>query len=137
MAGIVMDALAPMATAALAQEAKAAVPAKFEMPLESSCIDHLKYDESRSELELKFVKGQTWYTYYDVPLSVVVELIEAPSAGSYFHRVISLNHSASLNPELVSRHQAKLKRLAAEERRKGDGFRASLLRKIDKLLGRS
>jgi len=112
----------------------AAAPARlahFDLALDSSCIDHIKYDEDRQELELKFVKGQTWYTYYDVPLSVVVALIEAPSAGQYYHRVIALDHSASLNPDLVAKHRAKLGRLRAEERRQGDGFRAHLLRKID------
>lgn len=53
----------------------------------SSNISEIGYDPKTSTLEVAFANG-TVYQYFDVPMRVRDELINAPSAGKYFHAEI-------------------------------------------------
>ena len=56
--------------------------------VKSSLIRSVGYDLPGSVLEVEFVEGDRVYTFYDVPLSVYSELIDAESLGSYFNEYI-------------------------------------------------
>jgi hypothetical protein len=56
-------------------------------PVESSLIRSVGYDLDASVLEVELMTGNV-YEYYDVPLSVYDELMDAPSKGSYFNEFI-------------------------------------------------
>lgn len=51
--------------------------------LMSTAIFGGSYDEETQELDLSFSNGRT-YTLHNVPKTVVEELKDAPSAGTYF-----------------------------------------------------
>jgi hypothetical protein len=55
------------------------------LPVESSLIRSVGYDLDSSILEVEFAEEGRTYEYYDVPLSVYQELMEAESKGSYFN----------------------------------------------------
>ena len=57
-------------------------------PVKSSLIRSVGYDLPGSVLEVEFVEGGRVYTFYDVPLSVYSELIDAESPGNYFNEYI-------------------------------------------------
>jgi hypothetical protein len=57
-------------------------------PVESTLIRSVGYDLDNSILEVEFVEGGRVYTYYDVPLSVFSELLDAESIGGYFNESI-------------------------------------------------
>ena len=52
-------------------------------PVKSSNLASVAYDPARRLLEIRFQRSGT-YRYYDVPPEVHVDLIGAPSAGTYF-----------------------------------------------------
>jgi hypothetical protein len=52
--------------------------------VDSSLIRSVGYDLASSVLEVEFVEGRV-YEYYDVPLSVYSELMNAGSKGEYFN----------------------------------------------------
>jgi hypothetical protein len=54
----------------------------------SSLIRSVGYDLTDSILEVEFVEGDRVYAYYDVPLSVYSELMDAESPGAYFNEYI-------------------------------------------------
>jgi len=56
--------------------------------VDSSLIRSVGYDPAGSILEVEFVEPRRIYTFYDVPYSVYVELMEAPSKGHYFNEFI-------------------------------------------------
>ena len=56
--------------------------------VQSSVIRSVGYDAAASVLELEFVASRSVYAYYDVPLSVYEELLEAESMGAYFNDYI-------------------------------------------------
>lgn len=53
------------------------------VPVSSSNIASVGFDESNQVLEVEFISGSI-YEYYGVPAHVFRELIEAPSVGGYF-----------------------------------------------------
>jgi KTSC domain len=57
-------------------------------PVVSTLIRSVGYDLDNSILEVEFVESGRVYTYYDVPLSVFSELLDAESIGSYFNESI-------------------------------------------------
>jgi hypothetical protein len=57
-------------------------------PVESSLIRSVGYDLPSSILEIELVEPNRVYEYFDVPLSVYTELMEAESKGSYFNEFI-------------------------------------------------
>lgn len=57
------------------------------IPVESSNIASIGYDEESSTLEIEFLNN-TIYQYFDVPYSVYKDLIEAGSKGKYFAQQI-------------------------------------------------
>ena len=57
------------------------------MPLSSSAISSIYYDPITWTLTITFTDG-TDYDYDGVPLSVVIGLVEAPSAGYFFNKMI-------------------------------------------------
>jgi hypothetical protein len=57
-------------------------------PVESSLIRSVGYDLDNSILEVEFVESGRVYEYFDIPLSVYTELMEAESKGTYFNESI-------------------------------------------------
>ena len=55
------------------------------VPVSSSNLSSVGYDESTGTLEIAFHKSGI-YQYYHVPASVYEELMAAPSKGRYFSR---------------------------------------------------
>jgi KTSC domain-containing protein len=53
------------------------------LPVESSLMTGVAYDEKTRELEIKFTSGKT-YRYFDVPEDVYVRLRDANSKGEFF-----------------------------------------------------
>jgi KTSC domain len=62
--------------------------------LNSSAIHSASYDESTLQLTITFASGGT-YTYYGVPKSKYVGLINAASAGTYFSDQIRDQYSVN------------------------------------------
>lgn len=52
-------------------------------PVDSSNISSIGYDEDSNTLEVEFHSGAV-YQYFDVPLNVYQEIMEAGSKGQYF-----------------------------------------------------
>ena len=57
-------------------------------PVESSLIRAVAYDAPSSILRVELVADGATYDYYDVPLSVYLELLEADSKGTFFNDFI-------------------------------------------------
>lgn len=55
--------------------------------INSSNIKEAGYDPNSNTLELLFSDGRV-YQYFDVPPSIYADLINAPSAGRFFHESI-------------------------------------------------
>jgi hypothetical protein len=56
-------------------------------PLDSSMIASVGYDGANRTLEIELADAHL-YQYFQVPEPVYKGLLDAPSAGSYFHRFI-------------------------------------------------
>ena len=61
------------------------------VPVESTSIQLVGYDEDARELYVQFRRGRT-YVYYDVPPSAYAALLEAPSKGRYLNFEIKPYH---------------------------------------------
>jgi len=57
------------------------------IPVSSSCIAAVGYDPFTQTLTLEFHSGRT-NDYHNVPYSVYMELMNAPSIGAYYNRWI-------------------------------------------------
>jgi hypothetical protein len=57
-------------------------------PIESSLLRSVGYDLDNSILEVEIVENGRVYEYFDVPLSIYTELMEAESKGAYFNESI-------------------------------------------------
>ena len=55
--------------------------------VESTMLAAVAYDEVSELLQLKF-RSQTIYQYFGVPATVHAALLDAPSKGRYFNRII-------------------------------------------------
>ncbi len=55
--------------------------------VESTTLATVAYDEASELLQLEF-RSLEIYQYFDVPAAVHAALLDAPSKGSYFNRVI-------------------------------------------------
>lgn len=53
-----------------------------KIPVTSSNVESIGYDEDSSTLEIEFKNGAT-YQYFDVPENVFAELRDADSVGGY------------------------------------------------------
>jgi hypothetical protein len=62
------------------------------VPVSSSNLSSVGYDESKQVLEIEFNGGRV-YQYFDVPKRIHEELMNANSHGKYFHRNIEDNYS--------------------------------------------
>lgn len=58
----------------------------------SSSIAAIGYDEANEILEIEFLSGGI-YQYFDVPMYVYEELMEADSHGKYFNAYIKENYA--------------------------------------------
>lgn len=54
----------------------------------SSLIRSVGYDPIDCILEVEFVEPRRVYAYFDVPYSIYVEWLDAPSKGQYFNEFI-------------------------------------------------
>jgi len=61
------------------------------IPVSSSNLSSVGYDEEDRVLEIEFNSGGV-YQYYDVPPRIYEGLMNASSHGSYFHREIKGNY---------------------------------------------
>ena len=57
------------------------------IPVESSTLETIAYDNTRELLQLEF-NSHTFYLYFGVPATVHEGLMYAPSKGGYFNRNI-------------------------------------------------
>ena len=57
------------------------------IPVDSSNLSMIKYDEETRTLEIEFHGGRR-YQYFEVPPRVFENLKTAPSKGKYFHENI-------------------------------------------------
>jgi KTSC domain len=55
--------------------------------VESTSLAAVAYDDARELLRLEF-RSRAIYQYFDVPPAVHQALLQAPSKGSYFNRII-------------------------------------------------
>lgn len=55
------------------------------IPVSSSNIESIGYDESNEQVYVKFLNGSL-YVYTNVPIHEFESLRDAPSLGSYLHR---------------------------------------------------
>lgn len=55
--------------------------------VQSSSVESIGYDEESQTLEIEFKNGSI-YQYFDVPVHVHVELMNAASVGSYLANMI-------------------------------------------------
>ncbi|RDZ61344.1 MULTISPECIES: KTSC domain-containing protein [Haloferax] len=62
------------------------------VPVSSSNLSSVGYDESTQLLEIEFNGGRV-YQYFNVPQGIHQELMSASSHGKYFHRNIKDNYS--------------------------------------------
>jgi len=58
------------------------------IPIVSTNIDSVFYDEEKEMLHVIFKKGMLHYAYEDVPKSVYEDFMNAESKGQYFARNI-------------------------------------------------
>jgi hypothetical protein len=56
------------------------------VPLDSSAIAAVKYDEKKRTLDVEFREGKT-YHYFHVPEFVYQELLSAESAGAFWNAI--------------------------------------------------
>jgi hypothetical protein len=64
------------------------------IPVTSSLISAIGYDEAQKELTIKFKKGGA-YSYKSVPHAVYTAMQEAKSVGSFFLRNVKGQYSYS------------------------------------------
>lgn len=57
------------------------------IPVESSSVASVGYDQVKCELEIEYRTGRT-YRYLQVPVAAYRLLLRAPSIGDYVNRVI-------------------------------------------------
>lgn len=57
------------------------------VPVLSSHLNAMGYDETTGELQIQFWNG-TIYAYYGVPMETYQGLISSPSLGMFFHQFI-------------------------------------------------
>ncbi len=55
--------------------------------VESTTLATVTYDEASELLQLEF-RSRATYQYFGVPVAVHTALLDAPSKGSYFNRII-------------------------------------------------
>jgi len=61
---------------------------KEMIPVRSSAISAVRYDASSMRLYIRFTGGGLTYTFCRVPQEVYEGLMNAPSKGTYYDRVI-------------------------------------------------
>ena len=59
----------------------------MRVPLESSLLAWVRYDPTRSQLQVQFHSGER-YLYFQVPPTCYHELLQADSKGVYFNHQI-------------------------------------------------
>jgi hypothetical protein len=57
------------------------------LPIQSSAISDVHYDEDDATLDITFTSDKT-YRYKDVPLKIYVALMDAESKGAFFNEKI-------------------------------------------------
>ena len=62
-------------------------------PIVSKSVDAYRYDPQTLTLRIQYKSGPTW-DYFNVPQSMIKELEEDPSFGSYLHHNIKKNFQA-------------------------------------------
>jgi hypothetical protein len=56
--------------------------------LSSSAIEQVTYDDATGDMSIVFTNGSTAYDFHNVPETVFLGLLAAPSPGSYYHSYI-------------------------------------------------
>jgi hypothetical protein len=70
------------------------------IPVSSSQLESIGYDEERNELFVEFKKGKV-YRYLDVPKTVYTNFLNAESFGSFFFHSVKGQFDYELINELV------------------------------------
>jgi lysyl-tRNA synthetase class 2 len=68
--------------------------------VQSSMMTRIEYEEGTAELDLTFATGKT-YRYFNVPLEIYVEFLDAESKGEFFNENIKDEFAYA---EVRSRH---------------------------------
>lgn len=63
------------------------------LPVESTDLKAVFYDELLNQLFIKFQRGEVIYVYFDVNKKIYDGLIEADSKGKFFHANIKKQYS--------------------------------------------
>lgn len=63
-------------------------------PVQSSNIDSIGYDKETEILEIEF-NNRRVYQYFNVPINVYIELMNAPSHGKYFNQNIKNDYTCN------------------------------------------
>lgn len=66
------------------------------IPVTSTMIDRVGYDEKKKILEVRFVKKGAWYRYFDVEKEVYEALLAAESKGTLMHEQILESYDYAL-----------------------------------------
>jgi hypothetical protein len=61
----------------------------------STCLAAASYDSTLSRLKLRFVQGDTTYTYDGFPKAKWAGLLKASSKGTFFHQHIEGRYQAA------------------------------------------
>jgi hypothetical protein len=75
--------------------ATARVPAPPLHRVHSSVLSGIRYHPDRRVLEAQFRSGRI-YHYFEVPHRVYEQLLEAPSIGTYFNKVVKPRFRAKM-----------------------------------------
>lgn len=59
------------------------------IPVQSSAIDSVGYDQAGRLLFIRFKSSQKVYTFYGVPVVIYIGLLNAASKGTFYERNIS------------------------------------------------
>ncbi|MBV9618988.1 MAG: KTSC domain-containing protein [Verrucomicrobia bacterium] len=72
------------------------------VPLDSTAIAAVTYEEQNRTLDVEFREGET-YRYFNVPEFVYQELLKAESAGAFWNSVKDQYDSCCREPEQTQR----------------------------------
>lgn len=60
----------------------------INLKVNSSAINKVSYNSETKEMKIRFKSGPTFYSFYNVPTSIVCGLVKAESVGKYYHKHI-------------------------------------------------
>lgn len=68
----------------------------IETSVSSTAVADVKYDPKTQDLDIRYVGGDIYYTFPNVPEDVFTEFMDAPSKGRYLAYVIKPQYSENM-----------------------------------------